>query len=246
MIEALTLLFSEEVMLSCSVCWVFAEEEKREWWKKVKIPLSLVRVCGVCCTEQRLLDGEQDCAPALWHWCVTRADRNTECRLRGSCIHLVWKTLLVWHFQRKLSYALLSFEIMCPIKFELRRAALMTGQRQWHCVVLTSTEASDGPGLAHFQSPQFFQLLFAECVCVCVCVFVWWKEGKEERRVECVECKELLVNRLFQRDRPSNKWVNRREPSRWRSLWSSDLFQPISSNFAPLFRSERWAALWAW
>lgn len=106
--------------------------------------------------------------------------RNRECRRRGSHIHLVWKTLLVRHFQRKLSYALLSSEIMCPMKFELQQAPLSwRGQHHWHCGVFNihpSTGASDSLGLARFQSPQFFPVSFSA-----PCVFL---RGEEEKRKE--------------------------------------------------------------
>lgn len=109
--------------------------------------------------------------------------RNRECRRRGSHIHLVWKTLLVRHFQRKLSYALLSFEIMCPIKFELRRAPLMTGQRQWHCAVFNThwgIWASDSPDFGPFSEPLVFPVAFWNVrVCVCVCCR---RRGKEKRK----------------------------------------------------------------
>lgn len=119
--------------------------------------------------------------------------RNRDCRRRGSHIHLLWKTLLVRHFQRKLSYALLSFEIMCPIKFELRQAPLMTGQCQWHYGTLICTEAHWSPTAPAWLIFRALIFPVAFCnTCVCMCVLNEEKET-ETRRAECVEYKELLV-----------------------------------------------------
>lgn len=61
------------------------------------------------------------------------------------------------------------------------------------------------PSVGLFSDPPLFPLAFCS-VFLCVCVIV---AVRVKGRVECVECKESLVNRLFQYDRASMEFSER-------------------------------------
>lgn len=183
--------YSEEVMLSrklLSVCRRRKERIimiKREKKKKSLSVFSFPWLSVLCRAE---ISGRRAelCSSVLAPVRNPGRQKHRECRRRGSRIHLVWKTLLVRHFQRKLSYALLSFEIMCPIKFELRRAPSHDGTASvtlWCFNMHWGIGASNSTGLARFQSPLVFPVAFCSAcvrVCVCVCECLRRREKRKE------------------------------------------------------------------